>query len=164
MSWMDQLGGMLQQYAGGGAHQNAPEQVQDHFGQVAQNAPPSAIADGLAAAFRSEQTPPFNQMLGQLFGQSNGQQRAGILNTLIATLGPTIVSQVLARQTEVPPEAAAQVPPQAVAELAAQAEQKDPSIVDTVSNFYAEHPTLVQGLGAAALAIAMSRLASGQNR
>ena len=176
MSWMDQLGGMLQQYAGGGAQQNAPEQVQDHFGQVAQNAPPSAIADGLAAAFRSEQTPPFNQMLGQLFGQSNGQQRAGILNTLISTLGPTIVSQVLARQgasglagllgggqTEVPPEAAAQVPPQAVAELAAQAEQKDPSIVDTVSNFYAEHPTLVQGLGAAALAIALSRLASGRN-
>lgn len=176
MSWMDQLGGLLQQYTGAGAHQQAPDQVNEHFDQFAQAAPQSAIADGLAAAFRSDQTPPFNQMLGQLFGQSNGQQRAGILNTLIGTLGPTIVSQVLSRQgssglagllgggqTEVPPDVAAQVSPQAVAELAAHAEQKDPSIIDTMSNFYAEHPTLVKGLGAAALAIAMSRLSSGRN-
>jgi hypothetical protein len=171
---MDQLGGLLQQYAGGQAPQ---EQAHDHFDQVAQTAPPSAIADGLAAAFRSDQTPPFSQMLGQLFGQSNHQQQAGILNTLISALGPTIAAQVLQRQgasglagllgggqQTVPPQAAAEVSPEAVAALAQQAEQRDPSIVDTISNFYAEHPTLVKTLGAAALAIAMSRLAGGQQR
>ncbi len=180
MGWMDQLGGLMQQYGGAGA-QPAHDQINDHYDQFSQAAPPSALADGLAAAFRSNQTPAFGQMLGGLFGQSNNQQRAGILNTLIGALGPTIVAQVLQRQgggggglaglagllgggqTQVSPEAAAQVSPEAVAALAEHAEQKDPSIIDTVSNFYAEHPTLVKGLGAAALAIAMSKIAQAQN-
>lgn len=182
MGWMDQLGGLLQQYGGTDA-QPAHDQVNDHFDQFSQAAPQSALAEGLSAAFRSNQTPAFGQMLGGLFGQSNNQQRAGILNTLISTLGPTIVAQVLQRQgggggggglaglagllgggqTQVSPEAAAQVSPEAIAALGAHAEQKDPSIIDTVSDFYAQHPTLVKGLGAAALAIAMSKIAQAQN-
>src|SRR5919107_4315229 len=97
MSWMDQIGNILQQYQGANA-QAAPDNVEDDFDQFAQNAPPDALADGLAAAFRSEQTPPFPSMLSQLFDQSNGQQRAGILNTLIRTLGPTVVAQILSRR------------------------------------------------------------------
>ena len=182
MSWMDQIGNILQQYSGtqsAAATQPASSQVQDDFDQFAQAAPPAAVADGLAAAFRSEQTPPFPQMLGQLFGQSDGTQRASILNTLIRTLGPTVVAQILARrgggggggigdllggllgggQQQVTPEAARQVPPEAVEELAQQAEQRDPSIVDMASNFYAEHPQLVKTLGAAALAIALAQIA-----
>ena len=176
MGWMDQIGGLLQQYTGAGA-QAAPGNVQDDFDQFTQAAPPSTVADGLAAAFRSDQTPPFAQMLAQLFAQSGGQQRAGILNTLIATLGPTLVSQFFARrgasglagllsggQNEVTPEAAQQVQPEAVQELAEQAEQKDPSIIDMASNFYAEHPTLVKTLGAAALTIALAKIAEGQRK
>lgn len=171
MSWLNQIGGLLQQYAGAQAAQ-APASVHDDFDRLTQNAPPTAIADGLAAAFRSEQTPPFNRMLGQLFAQSAPQQRAGILNTLISTLGPTLVSQVLARrgaaglagllgggQQEVTPDAAAEVPAEAVEEIAAQAEQKDPSVVDMISNFYAEHPTLIKTLGAAALTVALAKVA-----
>ncbi len=45
---------------------------------------------------------------------------------------------------------------------ATQAEKKDPSIIDHVSNFYAEHPTLVKTLGAAALGIALSQIAKRQ--
>ncbi len=190
MSWMDQIGNMLQQYSGAGAQQQqtgaatqpALSQVQDDFDQFAQAAPPAAMADGLAAAFRSEQTPPFPQMLGQLFGQSDGTQRASILNTLIGALGPTVLAQILARrgggggtgggigdllggllggggQQQVTPEMARQVPTEAVEELAQQAEQRDPSIVDMASNFYAEHPQLVKTLGAAALAIALAKIA-----
>lgn len=189
MSWMDQIGNMLQQYSGAGAQQQtgaatqpASGQVQDDFDQFAQAAPPDAMADGLAAAFRSEQTPPFPQMLGQLFGQSNGTQRASILNTLIGALGPTVLAQILARrgggggtgggigdllggllggggQQQVTPEMAQRVPTEAVEELAQQAEQRDPSIVDMASNFYAEHPQLVKTLGAAALAIALAKIA-----
>src|ERR671917_429607 len=145
MSWLNQIGGLLQQYQGANANQ-ASGSVGDDFDQFAQ-----------AAAFRSEQTPPFGNMLGQLFGQSNGTQRASILNTLISTLGPTVISQILANrgasglagmlgsgQREITPEMAEQVPPEAVQEIAERAEQKDPSIIDMASNFYAEHPTLVQ--------------------
>jgi hypothetical protein len=177
MDWMNQLNGVLQQYNGAQAAQS-PANVNDDFDQFAQAAPPSAVADGLSAAFRSEQTPPFGQMIGQLFGQSNGTQRASILNTLIAALGPTIVSQVLARagggasglagilgggQREVTPEEAAQVPPEAVQQVADAAEQRDPSVIDTISNVYAQHPTLIKTLGAAALTIALANIASRQN-
>ena len=83
MDWMNQIGGLLQQYSGAQPEQ-APDTVEDDFDQFTQAAPESALADGLSAAFRSEQTPPFGQMLGQMFGQSSGTQRAGILNTLIS--------------------------------------------------------------------------------
>jgi hypothetical protein len=175
MDWMSQVGNILQQYSGAQDGAQAPESVGDDFDRFSQAAPQSAIADGLAAAFRSEQTPAFGQMVGQLFRQSNGQQRASILNTLIATLGPTVISQLFSGggasglggllgggQNEVTPEQAAQVSPEVVEKIAEHAEQKDPSIIDRLSNFYAEHPTLVKSLGAAALAIAMSQIARRQ--
>ncbi len=182
MDWMKQLSGVLEQYSGAAAAP-ARSDVHDDFDQIAQTAPQSALADGLAAAFRSDETPEFGQMAGQLFNNSNGQQRAGILNTLLRTAGPMILSQVLSRQansdgrgglsslidllkggqqTEVTPEQAEQIPAGAVEEIAAQAEKKDPSVIDQVSNFYAEHPTLVKTLGAAALTIALSQIAKRQ--
>ena len=53
------------------------------------------LAEGLAHAFKSDQTPPFEQMVSGLFGQSNPDQKAGLLNQLLAALGPGGVAQVL---------------------------------------------------------------------
>ena len=174
MDWMNQLSGLLQQYNGAQASQ-APDTVDDDFDQVAQNAPQSALSEGLAAAFRSDQTPAFGQMVAQLFANAGGQQRAGIINTLISALGPTLLAQVLSRgggggladllrggQQEVTPEQAEQISPDTIAKVAEQAEQKDPSIIDRVSDFYSEHPTLVKSLGAAALTIALAKVAQRQ--
>jgi hypothetical protein len=187
MDWMNQLGGILQQYNGAQPNQ-APDTVDDDFDQLAQNAPPSALADGLSAAFRSDETPEFGQMAANLYSNSGGQQRAGILNTLLRAAGPAILSQVLSRgansggassggggggiggiidllrggQQEVTPEQAEQIPPEAVEQIAQQAQQKDPSIIDRVSDFYAEHPTLIKTLGAAALTIALAKIAQRQ--
>lgn len=174
MDWMGKLGGILQQY--GGADPNrAPSNVDDDFDQVTQAAPRDTISDALSTAFRSEQTPPFGDMLGQLFNQSGGQQKASILNTLIRTLGPTVVAQILARrgagglagmlgggQPEVTPEMAEQVPPEAVQDIAAQAEKADPSIIDQLSDIYARQPTLIKVLGGAALTIALAKIAQRQ--
>ena len=126
-------------------------------------------AEGLAAAFGSSQTPAAPSMVSQLFGQSNSQQQAGLLNTLIASAGPSIVSQLLAGggasnlaslvssgQTELTPQQAAQVSPETVQEIAEHAEKHDPSLMDKLGEFYSEHPGLVKTLGAAALAVAMS--------
>jgi hypothetical protein len=176
MDWMNQLSGILQPY-NGAQPQQAPQTVDDDFDQFTQAAPSSAVADGLAAAFRSDQTPAFGQMVAQMFGNANGQQRAGILNTLVQALGPTILSQIMTRgggglsglaglfgggEKQVTPEEAEQVSPEAVQQLAAQAEKQDPSIIDRVSGFYAEHPTLVKSLGAAALTIALAKIAQRQ--
>jgi hypothetical protein len=49
--------------------------------------------------------------------------------------------------------------PQQVQDIAAAAEQHDPSVVDRVSDFYSEHPTLVQTLGAGALALVLGKMA-----
>jgi hypothetical protein len=39
------------------------------------------VGQGVADAFRSDQTPPFAQMMGRLFGQSSPQQRASARTT-----------------------------------------------------------------------------------
>ena len=65
-----------------------------HFDEVAQQASPQELGNGVAAAFRSDATPPFGQMIGSLFGQSNPQQRAGILNQLVQVLGSGALSSV----------------------------------------------------------------------
>jgi hypothetical protein len=156
---LGELGGLLQQFA----RDNSP----DNFDRVAQNAPRGDLAEGLAAAFRSDQTPPFAHMLGQLFRQSNGTQRASILNQLIATLGPALVAQaaggtlgrILSRGGQVSAQEAEQVPDDELQRVAEKAEQKNPSIVEQLSDFYAEHPGLVKTLGGAALTILMARMA-----
>ncbi|MBC7927824.1 MAG: hypothetical protein H7039_19435 [Bryobacteraceae bacterium] len=128
------------------------------------------LSRGLAEAFRSDQTPPFAQMLGQLFGNSNGDIKARVLNSLIAAAGPGMLSNILqkhgnpvAPQGEVTAEQADGIPAAAVEEMAQQAESKNPGIVDQISDFYAEHPTLVQTLGALAVGMAMKHM-SGQKR
>jgi len=183
---MKELGGLLQQYDGAQPGQ-APDTVDDDFDQVAQVAPQPALADGLSAAFRSDQTPEFGQMTANLFGNSDPQQRAGLLNTLLKSVGPGILSKILSGggagggsssggggglsdlinifkggQQQVSPEEAEQIPPETVGQVANQAEKHDPSIIDTISNFYAEHPTLVKTLGTAALTIALSKIAQKQ--
>jgi hypothetical protein len=46
--------------------------------------------------------------------------------------------------------------------MASHAEKADPSIVDRASAFYAEHPTLVKNLGAAALSLVLMKVAERQ--
>jgi hypothetical protein len=167
MGLMDQVTDVLKQYAGGSAQ--VPSNVNEHFDQVAQVAPPSSIAEGIAAAFRSDQTPAFGQMLSSLFGQSNSEQKAGMLNQLVASLGPGPLSQLAGGGVltgllgggakAITPEQAQEVSPDLVQQLASHAEKSDPSVVDKASAFYAQHPTLVKTLGGAALSIALTKLA-----
>jgi len=146
---INNLFGMLQQYAGGGANATNPE---NDFDKVAQDASQQHLAGGLAGAFRSDATPPFAQMIGTLFSNSDGTQRAGILGHLLNAAGPGAASGVLGSllgggtggQQQITPEQAQQVPASAVHDLAQQAEKNNPSVIDEASNFYAQHPTLVR--------------------
>lgn len=170
MGLMDELNSVLQQYANRSGSQPPPTQVDQHFDQVAQAAPKDVMAEGLASAFRSNNTPAFGQMLGGLFNQSNGDQKAGILNQLLASTGPGVLSQLAGGgaglaglfsggKSQVTASQAQQVSPEVVQQLAAHAEKSDPSIIDKASSFYAEHPGLVKTLGGAALTIAMAKMA-----
>jgi hypothetical protein len=59
----------------------------------------------------------------------------------------------------VTPEQAGAVTPDQVQQAVTHAEQQNPSIVERVSDFYAQHPALVQTLGSAALTIALAKMA-----
>ena len=122
---------ILEQYRGASAAA-PPATVEQDYSQVAQTAPRPHLASGLAEAFRSSETPPFGQMLGTLFSNSNGQQRAGILNTLLGAIGPGILASgglsslagLLRGGNNVTPEQADQVPPETVQQLAEHAENR----------------------------------------
>jgi hypothetical protein len=164
------LGNLLQQYLGGNAN-NQAKQAENDFDSVAQGSPFEALAHGVTQALRSDQTPPFPQLVGQLFSNGNPEQRAGMLNQLIGGLGPgalsSIAGGVLGKltggggQPQLTPDQAAQLSPDQVQEIAAQAEQQNPGIVDRMGSFYAAHPTLVKTVGGAVLAAALGYMAQG---
>lgn len=134
--------------------------------EALQQAPPQSLAGGLAAAFRSDQTSTFPSMLSSLFGNSDPQQRAGLLNHLLASAGPSLLGAALPGAlggllkggSTVTPEQAQQISPQAIQNLAEHAEKNNPSIIDQVSNFYSQHPKTIQALGVGALAMIMSNM------
>lgn len=163
---LSNLIGILNQYRGASAA-SPPPNVMEDYSEVAQAAPPGHLATGLAEAFRSDETPAFGQMLGTLFSNSNSDQRAGILTTLLSSVGPGLLASgglgslaglLRGGQTSITPEQASQVSPEAVTQLAEHAQKQNPSIVDQASAFYAQHPDLVKVLGAGSLALIMSHL------
>jgi hypothetical protein len=149
---MGLLDDLLKQVTGG----NAPAaDVHAAFDKVATSVPQGALAEGLAHAFNSD-------------------QKAGLLNQILGSLGPGGVAQVLGAAGglgglagmlsggTVTPQQAQQIPPEAVQVLAEHAAKKDPSIVNTAASFYAQHPTLVKAIGAGALALLMSKISAGR--
>lgn len=170
MSLLDSVKDVLNQYTSGSTQNNA--EASAHFDQVAQASDHSVIAEGLAAVFHSDQTPAFGNLVGNLFSQSNGDQKAGMLNQLLASVGPGALSQLAGGgalaallgggSKQITPDQAQNVSPELVQQLAVHAEKNDPSIVDKASAFYAQHPTLIKTLGGAALSIALAKVAERQ--
>jgi hypothetical protein len=174
MDWTDQLGNMLKQYTSGGAAVQPAPDVHAHFDQVAQAAPTSVIAEALTAAFNSDKTPAFGQMLSTLFSNSTGDQKAGMINRLLSSVSPGTLTQILSGaglaglvgvgNTQLTPDQAQKLSPEVVQQLATHAQNSNPSVVESVSNFYAQHTTLIKTLGGAALAVALARVAERQKQ
>lgn len=145
-----------------------PPQVFEDFDSVAREAPEDDIGDGLEEAFRSEATPPFEQMVGQLFDRSGPEERVGLLNEILGSLGGgtggALASGALGgllrnAGSQISPRDTRTIPVSEVEAATAQAARENPSLISTLSRFYARHPQLVHNLGNAALAIAMGRMA-----
>jgi stage V sporulation protein SpoVS len=130
--------------------------------QVAQHASPSSVAGAFSSIFHSAETGSFGQNISQLFAQSNPDQRAGILNQLLASATPEVLGslgggafgnllgQAQGGLPQVTPEQAAQIPHTAVEELANHTLQNNPGIIEDASQFYSQHPGLINALGAGA--------------
>jgi len=171
---------LLQQYVNARPDQ-VTDDAADHFHEVAKTAPPETVGQGLAAAFRSDQTPPFAQMVSHLFGRADPQQQTGMVNELLAALGPGVMAALASGKVQgwssaaqpvsnplqggpgtpqLTPQQVGQITPEQVQQLAEHAERQDPSVIDKMSSFYAQHPGLIKTLGGAALTIALSKIAS----
>ncbi len=148
MGLLDLAGGLLQQYLNASPGQ-ANAAAEQHFDQVAQQASPDLLSKGLAAAFRSDQTPDFAQMAAQMFGNASPEQKQALLAQLQSVLGPAGGAL----------SGGGAVAPAAVQSALEQARATNPSIIDKVSGFYAQHPGLVKTLGGAALTIALAKMA-----
>jgi hypothetical protein len=157
MGLFDELKGLAAQYTGGGAPVGNPS---EHFDQLSKTVDSSTLAQGIAAAMRSDQTPPFAQLASQLFSNGSGDQKASMLNAILAA-APQLSSLIpgLGSGGTVTPQQAAAISPDAVQNLAHRAEQHDPSVIDKLSSVYANHPTLVKTLGTAAMVIAIRKVA-----
>jgi len=174
MTWTDKLGSLLKQYTSGGAAAAPAPDVHAHFDQVAQEAPASVIAEGLSAAFNSDKTPAFGQMLTTLFNNSNADQKAGVINQLLSSVPPSALTQILSSiglaglsggdKTQLTADQAQRISPEAVQQLATHAQTANPSVVESVSNFYAQHSTLIKTLGGTALTVALAKVAERQRQ
>ena len=171
MGLLDNLGGLLKQVQSGNV---AEADVHSAFDQVAGSVPAGTLAGGLTHAFNSDQTPPFAEMVSGLFAQSNPQQKAGLLNQIIAAVGPASAAQLATSSGlggiagalsggNVTPQQAQQVSPDQVQAFAENAAKKSPSVVDMAAGFYAQHPTLVKSIGVAALALVMSKISKARS-
>lgn len=165
---------ILKQYAA------RPTSTETDFDEVAPQVSSDVLGDGIAHAFRAEQTPPFANMVQQMFGGSNPSQRAGLLTQLLGTLGPALLAKVAGgifgkkfgggsgvatspASGSAPVITAAdaeKVTPEQVREIAEQAEKADPGILDQIGGYYGKHPEVFKTLGGAALAIALGRIAN----
>ncbi len=167
MGLLDSVKGVLAQYASGSV---PAADAETHFQQVAQSVDSATLAQGIAAVMRSNDTPPFAQLVSQLFASGSSEQKMAMLNTLLTTLPADQRTQLsslipgLGGAATVTGQQAVAVAPAAVQALAQKVEQHDSGIVEKMSALYAAHPTLVKTLGSAAMMIALRKIAQHQGQ
>ena len=163
--FMEQIGGLLQQYAGGGGAQTR-EEAHDHYDQIANAVPASVLGQSIgpalnempaeqvrsniessAAHMDTEQRGQFVQRLLQGLGGGAGGGLAAVLSRL--GLNPNIASN---------PQ---QASPADAATLATHAKQERPEIFNQAMAFYAQHPQLVKVMGTVAIASIAKHLFRG---
>ena len=166
------LGGLLSKYLNPAGNVPAAD-AENHFDQVAQNAPSQTVSQGISDALRADETPALGEMVKQAFSRADPQQRAGMLNEILSSLpqgalsslGGGALGGILGQLTagggtpQVTPQQASQISPDQVQNIANHAEQHSSGVFDALGNFYAQHPDLVKTLGTAALTVAMAKIA-----
>src|SRR5215475_5086562 len=126
MGLFDDMKGLLTQYASGTAPSG---DAGAHFQQIAQSVDSGTLAQGIAAAMRSDQTPPFAQLVSQLFASGSGDQKMAMLNMLLSQVSPEQRAQLaglipgLVSGAAVTSGQATTVSPSAVQALAQRVEQ-----------------------------------------
>lgn len=158
------LGDLLQQIVGAGANAS-PNAAQ--VDQVAQSASREQVQGGVAAALGSAGAPQLADVVAELFAKSTPEQRAAILNTITAKLGAGALAGVAGgvltghEGVDTPSVSAsdtAAISADHVRAVVNAASPQDPSLLQRLSGFYAEHPTMVKTLGSGLLMVALAHM------
>jgi hypothetical protein len=164
MAFLDQISGLLNQYASGqGA--STREEAHQHYDQIAQHVPPDVLRGEIGPALGGLDRGQVQERVGRSAEQMTPDQRAGILSGLLGGLaGPGGLRDVLSRIGVDPgvasnPQTAS---PQDVGKVAAYAKDNRPEVFHKAMEFYAEHPMLVKTMGTLAVAAIAKRLAGGR--
>ena len=166
MNWLEAVTDIVDRYQSGSGRSDDCA-TYDDFQQVVESAPRDAVTNGIAGMFRSDDTPPFAEMISNLFSQSNQSQRIGLLNHLLSVVPPATIAALpglgslgglLGGNRDAVDRAANQLSPDQVRQIATHAEAQDPGIIEKVSSFYAQHPGLMKAVGGMALAVAMNHM------
>jgi len=162
MSFLNQIGGLISQYAGGlGA--TSHEEAQNHYDEVARVVPKDVLGSVIGPALSSLAT---SEVAEKVLGSANAmseEQRGGLVQNLINSFAssgtdvPSLLGQLGINQSiaDSPETATAED----VAKLAEHAHANDPGVFQSAMSFYAEHPELVKALGPVAISAIIKKLA-----
>jgi hypothetical protein len=165
MGFMDQIGGLLNQYMNEGGPYSR-EEAHDHYDQIHQAVPTDLLGSIIGPALNSLGGEEVEKRIYNSATEMNPAQRGGFLETLLNAyrssganiphlLGNLGINQNVAYQPE-------QVSPTEVAKLATHAQRTNPNIFQQAMSFYAQHPTLVKVLGSMAIASIAKQLGQAQ--
>ena len=164
MSFLDQIGGLLNQYrTGTGAASR--EEAQQHYDQIARHVPPDVLASTIGPAMGSLPTSEVEDRVRRSAEQMDPQQRGALLQQLLAGLGAGGGLSAALSQIGVSPSVAQNpqaATPEDVGKVAAYTKENRPDLFHQAMSFYAEHPTLVKVMGTVAIAAIARNLAGGR--
>ena len=162
MDFMGQLGGLLNQYASGGATDR--QQARNDFDQVAGAVPKDLLGSMIGPALNSLSGDQVQERVRNAASEMTPQERGGLLGNLLGGLGSSGIDLgSLLGRLGVNPEVARnpeQASPEDVARVAAHAKETDPTLFERAMSFFAENPALVKVLGTAVITLVMKNLFS----
>jgi hypothetical protein len=155
MSFLDQIGGVLQQYANGTPPGATRAQSHADYDKIAAAVPADTLASVIGPALGSLGGPQVRERIQNSAAEMSPRQRGDFMQTLLNGLQSSGVDLGgLLGQLGVNP-AVAQRPQDAtpgdVATVAAHAQTERPAVFNQAMEFYARHPTLVKVLGTLAM-------------
>jgi hypothetical protein len=166
MSFMDQIGSILNQYQSGATpdHSRAAE----HYDEIARNVPPNVLASTIGPALSGLDSQHLEQKIAQSAQAMTPEQRGSFLQNILGGLAagtaggglPALLNRIGAS-----PNIAsnpAQASPEDVAKVTTYAKENQPDVFHRAMGFYAQHPTLVKVLGTLAIASIAKNLAGGR--
>lgn len=166
MNIMEQIGGILNQYAEGSGKVDR-QQARNDYDQIASTVPPGLLGALIGPSLSSLGNDQVHERIFNSATEMTPQQRGGFLSQILGGLrgsgidvGSFLQMIGVSNAVEQNPE---QASPEDVAKVAAQTERTNPTIFQQAMSFFAEHPTLVKVLGTMAITAIARNLAHRGN-